>query len=291
LTEPADVTVIMPAYRAAGTIARALHSVAAQTVRPRAVVVVDDGSDDGTVEAAKIAFGDGTLTLLTQAHAGAGAARNRALRQATTKYVAFLDADDEWMPDKLAISLAHLARGGFTFVAHDMLVENGGVEQRADCARHHPAGGDAFAALFRRGYVATSTVVARRDAIKAAGGFDESLLSGQDYELWLRLAATPGVSFAVFPGAHTRYHVTNNSITRDAERRRAASLTIMRRHLRTLRARDPAAFSTALTRTAIIAVEAAAEHVRAGRPLAGLRSLAQFVGDALATAAAFARAA
>ena len=291
MAERADVTVIMPAYRAAGTIGRALASIARQTVTPRAVVVVDDGSDDGTVAAARIPLGEIALTVLTQPHAGAGAARNRALAAATTEYVAFLDADDEWLPEKLAASLDHLRRGPYSFVAHDMLVESGGAEHRADCARHHPADRDAFTALFRRGYVATSTVVARRAAVAGAGGFDETLLSGQDYELWLRLAATPGVTFAVFPGAYTRYHVTTGSITRDAERRRAASLAIMRRHLGALRARDRAALFTALMRTAIIACEAASEHARAGRPLATARSLARFVGDAIVTLGAFARAA
>lgn len=281
----------MPAYRAAGTIGRALASVAQQTLRPRAVVVVDDGSDDGTVQAAHVPLGDIALTVITQNHAGAGAARNRALAEAATEYVAFLDADDEWLPEKLAASVATLTRGRYTFVAHDMLVENAGAEHRADCARHHPAQGDAFAALYRRGYIATSTVVARRDSIRAAGGFDATLLSAQDYELWLRLAATPGVTFTVFPGAYTRYHVTSGSITRNVERRRAASLAIMRRHLRALRARDPAALSTALTRTAIIAFEAATEHARAGRPVATACSLARFAGDAVATLGAFARAA
>src|SRR5689334_16148853 len=116
----------MPAYRAAGTIARALHSIAQQTMKPRAVVVVDDGSDDGTVAAANVPLGDIALTIITQAHAGAGAARNRALAAATTEYVAFLDADDEWLPEKLAVSLTHISRGPYTFVAHDMLVESGG---------------------------------------------------------------------------------------------------------------------------------------------------------------------
>ena len=287
MAEPADVTVIMPAYRAAGTIARALHSIAQQTVRPRAVVVVDDGSDDGTVEATNIPLGDVALTVITQPHAGAGAARNRALAAATTEYVAFLDADDEWLPEKLAVSLAHLSRGPYTFVAHDMLVESGGSERRADCARHHPAGRDAFSALFRRGYVATSTVVARRDAVTAAGGFDATLLSGQDYELWLRLAATPGVSFVVFPGAYTRYHVTRGSITRNAERRRAAARTIVRRHIGALRGRT-GGLSTAVTRSAIIAFEAASELAAGGRSFAAAGALLGFVPDAIGTVAAYA---
>ena len=128
--EFADVTVIVPARRAAATIDRALASVAAQTLRPAAVVVVDDGSDDGTDDAAlrwKERLKGAVLTVFRQPHAGAGAARNRALKEAKTEFVAFLDADDEWLPEKLARQHAALETDPTALLCHteEIWVRNG----------------------------------------------------------------------------------------------------------------------------------------------------------------------
>jgi glycosyltransferase involved in cell wall biosynthesis len=285
-----EVSVIVPAWRAAATIPRALASVAAQTAPPGEVVVVDDGSDDATLAAARAwdgRLGGVALRVVAQDHRGAGAARNRAMAEASGRIFAFLDADDEWLPDKLARSLPHLADPDIAFAAHDMIVSDGAAEATVDCARHFPGDAGAFAALFRRGFAATSTVLARREAIEAAGGFDDTLLSGQDYELWLRIAGNARWRFVVFPGALTRYHVTAGGITSHVERRRRAALIIAHRHLATLGARDPSALRTALARGAIIAYEAASAHARAGRWSDAASSCLALPGDLVRLAAEF----
>jgi glycosyltransferase involved in cell wall biosynthesis len=277
-----EVSVIIPAWRAEATIGRALASIAAQTATPGEVVVVDDGSDDATLAAARQwdgRLGGATLRLHTQSHRGAGAARNRAMAESSGRIFAFLDSDDEWLPDKLARSLAHLTDSGAAFVAHDMIVSDGTVERMVSCARHCPRGDSAFAALFRRGFVATSTVLARRTAIEEAGGFDDTLLSGQDYELWLKIAGDPGRHFTVFPAALTRYHVSPGSITSHVERRRRASRIIAFRYLETLAARDRAAFRTACTRAAIIAYEAAVGHLSRREWIQAFHDMAALPGD------------
>lgn len=109
--ETADVSVIIPAFRAADTIGRALASVAAQTCTPREVIVVHDESDDGTADAAEAmrgALGPIALRIIRQPYQGDDAARNSALALANGALVTFLDADDEWLPEKLARSLPHL---------------------------------------------------------------------------------------------------------------------------------------------------------------------------------------
>ena len=226
MAETTDVSVIIPAYRNAGTIGRALASIAAQTRLPRQVIVVDDGSDDATFEAAEACrplFGDTRLSVLRQDNAGAGAARNAAIAQAEGCWLAFLDADDEWLPGKLAASLSHLEATELLFASHDMAVLSpDGSSVVFDCARHFRAAADPFSALFLRGFVATSTVVARRDAVVAAGGFEISLRAAQDYDLWLRLASKG--SFTVFAGALTRYHSNPQGITANVERRRRWTL-------------------------------------------------------------------
>ncbi len=255
----ADVSVVMPAWRAAPTIGRALSSIAAQTLRPREVIVVDDGSDDGTCAAAEAlapVLAPTTLKVFRQQNAGPGAARNRAISEATSGLLAFLDADDEWLPEKLEISVGALADPGAVLVAHNIVVQDGERQDRLDCARHLPSGGDAFAALFKRGFVATSSVVCRRDAVDAAGRFDESLPSGQDYELWLAIARFDPRRFVMLPDYVTRYHVVPNSVTSRTELRRRCAIRIVRRHAAGLRRRVRNPVGVVFFRLAVIAAEA-----------------------------------
>lgn len=268
-----DVTVIVPAFDAAATIVRALSSIILQLPRPRAIIVIDDGSSDATSDTARGysgQTGDIELVVLRQSHLGPGAARNRGLAEARTKFVAFLDADDEWLAGKLAASLPAFADPDLVFAGHDMIVRDGASEIVFDCARHFPGLERGFEALFTRGFVATSTVVARRAPLLAAGGFDETLMSSQDYELWLRLAARPGERFRVVPGVFTRYHRTANSVSSRVALRRQTARVIFARHLGALRRRSATALRTALLRTAIIDHEAARAYAKAGRIWAAL---------------------
>lgn len=260
----ADVSVIIPAYHAANTIARALKSVAAQTLRPREVIVVDDGSDDGTYEAA-LAMAERmngvALKVVRQAHHGAGAARNRALAGSAQPYLAFLDADDEWLPEKLERSLCLLREKNSDLVSHNYTMIEGSHERTIDCAHHFLSGEDPFIPYVLRGYIATSTVVVRRDLLLDAGGFDPSLPSGQDHELWLVLISTPGVRLHVFPETLTRYHVIADSISSRVDLRLRCSLAILHRHVPRLKGRRRLPLYVAWMRTVIIHHQAFLAHL------------------------------
>ncbi|OHC75543.1 MAG: hypothetical protein A3G18_09280 [Rhodospirillales bacterium RIFCSPLOWO2_12_FULL_58_28] len=230
---PPEVSVIIPAYRAAKTIARALVSVAAQTLKPYEAIVVDDGSDDGTCEAAlalEPRMNGVRLKVFRQSNRGAGAARNRAVAEASRPILAFLDADDEWLPEKLARSLAHIEDGHYLLVAHNGLIVENGKESLIDGARRFREGGAPFVSLYRKGYLDTCTVVTRRDAVIAAGGFDPTLKNGQDFEMWLALLKQPGTRFLVFDEPLSRYHVTPGGIMSNTERRLACCLKIAGRY-------------------------------------------------------------
>jgi len=229
---------VIPAFNAEETISRALRSVAGQTLKPREVIVVDDGSTDSTYEAAQ-EFGaqmDGvSLIVIQQNNKGAGAARNRALKDSSQPIIAFLDADDEWLPEKLERSLHHMEAEGYTLVAHNgYIVKEDGKESIINSARRYHEGASPYVSLYRKGYLDTCTVVARRDALLATGGFDESLPNAQDFELWLRVLTNPETKFLVFDEVLSRYHVRPGSIMSHTERRLSCCLDIAGRFARNL---------------------------------------------------------
>jgi glycosyltransferase involved in cell wall biosynthesis len=259
----AAVSVIVPAYRAASTMTRALAGVAAQTLRPSQVVVVDDGSDDGTEAAARAqaqALGSIRLTVIRQPHAGAGAARNTAVRAATEPYLAFLDADDEWLPRHLERCMAHMESGDYVLVAHNGWHVDGAKQSLIDGARRFRQGRDPFVGLYRKGYIDTCTVVARRAAVVSAGGFDPGLANAQDFEMWLALLADPQARFLVFDEPLSRYHVVPGSIMSHTERRLQCCLRIAARHAHGLEARPGAPLTSLWFRVAALHWEAVRAH-------------------------------
>lgn len=232
-----DLAVVIPAFLAERVIGRALASVAAQTWRPREVVVVVDGLDDpsaAAAEAARPLMGDVILKVIRQEKRGPGSARNRGMAETNAEWVAFLDADDEWLPEKLLQTMSSGDVGDATLVATSYLRACAGrAEVLVDCSRRFKAD-DPYESLYRYGNIATSTVVARREALLAAGGFDEDLPTAQDFDLWLKVLGNPNTRWAILPVALTRYHVTPGSITSHVARRLECTMTVALRHARRL---------------------------------------------------------
>lgn len=274
-----DVSVIIPAYNAAATIARALQSVTAQTLKPRQVIVIDDGSGDGTVETARAlrsAMHGIDLIVDSQPNRGAGSARNRGIAQASGTWLAFLDADDEWLPDKLAETFSAIEKSSRdpVLVSHDVIVRDGTNETVFDCAGHDVGDVDPFHALYRRGYVSTSTALAKRDAVVRAGGFDTTLANAQDFDLWLALLAVPGTQLLVFPGAFTRHHNQPGSIQTYTGRRLACGMIIAERYIDVLKARPGSTLASLVFRLLAIHAEAVVTHRQNGRWLQAIGVIA-----------------
>ena len=142
----ADVSVIVAAYEANDTIIRALASIASQTLKPFEVVVVDDGSTDSTFEVTKAyepnMNGIKLLVVQSKTNKGAGSARNLAINLSSGTTLAFLDADDEWLPRKLERSMYYLAKSDYYFVAHDYWVGEHENAIHHDCKRRFNEGND-----------------------------------------------------------------------------------------------------------------------------------------------------
>lgn len=274
----ADVSVIMPAYNNADTIVRALASIAAQSLRPRQVIVVDDGSNDGTVAAIMGMVGamNGVeLRLVRQANSGAGAARNQAIARAQGKWLAFLDADDEWLPDKIRRSIEVSEAGDLVMSSHNLWnvgADGASLNNSRDRWLRNPD--DPYRTLFLRGFISSSTVLVRRDAVVAVGGFDADLRSAQDYELWLAILARAGDRFETFADPLLRYTLAADGITSRVDRKVACSLTILRRHMGILRRLPGPVWRLVLLRTVIIHYEAIQAHRQRGQWLQVVKYLA-----------------
>jgi len=184
------VSIVIPAYNAADCIANALTSVFAQTWTDYEVIVVDDGSNDAAALAIAVEPWCDRIRVHRQANAGAGAARNRALSLARGRYVAFLDADDEWLPDFLERQMRILEGEHCEFVWSDGWIRgitalNGRLYFDTTGSRESPC----FRTLVQQTCtVLTSSVVARRRAVDAVRGFDARIRRGQDWDMWLRMA-------------------------------------------------------------------------------------------------------
>lgn len=219
-----SVSVIIPVYGNIATLPRALASIAAQTVRPSEILICDDGTPTPDVWPYLQSLGNNyegiPLRVFQQPNAGAGAARNRCLAHASGQFVAFLDADDWWLPAKLERSIAVLNQTDATFVAHNFFnVHVGGDQTLANCAaiskrRDWFNKGNARTHYFYRGFIGILTVVIDRQALLKAGGFDADNRYALDWECWHAvLAANPKATFVVFPEALACYTLNPNGLT------------------------------------------------------------------------------
>ena len=187
------VSIIIPARNAVSVLPDALRSVLQQTYARWEALVVDDGSIDGTAQVAqKFITADSRFRLIAQPHGGVSNARNAALRSASGELIAFLDADDVWLPEKLARQIRFFSEGrraDFAFTNY-WYWDGASTMGARYVKRHRFPEGDPFYGLVRANVYCTSTVVVSREALGRVGEFDTTLSIGEDWDLWLRLAET-----------------------------------------------------------------------------------------------------
>jgi cellulose synthase/poly-beta-1,6-N-acetylglucosamine synthase-like glycosyltransferase len=187
--KPNEVAVVVPCYNVASCVQRALDSAFAQTYKDLQVYAVDDGSTDDTMHV--LQANAGRCRIVGQAHAGPGAARNRAIELSDSPFIAFLDADDEWLPEKLERQISLLREDtSLGLVCSLCAVEKVGNNAQLEFqARSTPLSGRLFTQLALNCFVFTPTVVVRRCCLEEVGLFNESLAVSEDFNLWLRIAA------------------------------------------------------------------------------------------------------
>lgn len=227
-----QLAVVIPAFNAATHITETLRSVCAQTIQPDEIILVDDGSTDGTADVA--AAVDPRIRVIRQANGGAGAARNTGILASHSRHVAIVDADDLLLENHFALTMTALERH------QDAPLAFGDVLEFTDAgfyphsfwhktrSNHHAVernitphgvtllGEGLTASLFRGNIVPVSTTVIRRSAFAQAGLFNAALRAVEDQDLNLRLSRLGPFAFVGEVTAHKRVHLQSLTVQADA---------------------------------------------------------------------------
>lgn len=208
------VSAVIPAFNAAATIRRAVDSVLAQSYRNCEIIVVDDASRDATLEIVAAEYGDRVRLLRLPRNGGASHATNEGIAAARGELVAFLDADDTWLPDKLAHQVAALQGNPRAVIAASgcRFVDPQGRSRDAGIFALSVTPGEVWRLLLARTMIAKPCVMARADALRSVGPFDVELPVGEDQDMWIRLALFGEVMFV--PEILTIVHDTAGSLTK-----------------------------------------------------------------------------
>lgn len=238
------VSIIIPAYNAARYIGEAIASVQSQTFPDWELIVVDDGSSDGTAQIiGELAKRDKRIRSFSQPNAGQGAARNAGINVANAPLIAFLDADDVWLENKLERQIEVQRETQADLVYSDAWIFNGEnvTDEQAsfniESGLH--TGREMFRKLFDSNSIPMLTVIARRATVLEAGAFNSHGRFSEDYDLWMRLAAA-GASFYGINEKLARYrrHHSSSAFKSEASDERIsdnanmyiATLRLLERH-------------------------------------------------------------
>jgi len=187
------VSVIIPTYNRAHVLTRAVNSVISQTYAPNQVIIVDDGSSDNTREVINqykqeiLNEFKGEILYLYQENQGVSSARNLGIKQSKGDWIAFLDSDDYWLPNKLERQLEESMKNHQVNVIHtdEVWIRNG---KRVNACRHHEKhGGWIYRHCLPLCCISPSSVLIKKEVFEQVGLFDESLPACEDYDLWLKI--------------------------------------------------------------------------------------------------------
>jgi glycosyltransferase involved in cell wall biosynthesis len=224
------VSVIIPTYRRSNLLGTAIRSVLNQTFQDFEIVVVDDNSQDDTEEVVRSFGGRKIRYIAHQTNLGCGGARNTGIRNSNSELVAFLDDDDEWLPDKLEEQISVLdhsgALTGVVCSAFQTVEQSTGRLLETVVPTKQ---GRILDHLGRNRVGPPSAVLVRRSCLDKVGLFDETLEFGEDWDLWIRLAQF--FEFACVLRPLFRYRIHTMRMTTNYEGRIRGSEHLLRKHL------------------------------------------------------------
>ncbi len=212
------ISVIIPTFNSSKYISRAIGSVISQTYRPFEVIVIDDGSTDATNSVLGGYIRSGGIKYFYQENKGPGAARNLGIKNSSGEFVAFLDADDVWLPEKLEkqMNLFENPAVGLIYSDMEFFGDKFPFKRYSEMAKRFYRG-RVFGKLLLRNFIPVSSVIVRRSVIERYGLFTEEKQSYaiEDYEMWLRIARATEVDFILDP--LVKYRVHECQISKDHE--------------------------------------------------------------------------
>lgn len=188
-----NVSVVIPCFNRKKTLSRSIDSVVNQTYKPSEIIIVDDGSTDGTRDFILNSYPN--IKYFFQPKKGVSSARNKGIRESSSDWVAFLDSDDEWLPQKLEKQINQLGKYSEIFISHtnEIWIRNGvRVNQMK---KHQKYGGYIFDKCLDICRISPSSVLIHKRVLKDVGVFDEALQVCEDYDLWLRITSKYSVLF------------------------------------------------------------------------------------------------
>ena len=226
------ISVVIPCYNSATTIQETIESVLVQTYRDFEIIVVDDGSTDGSKEMIH-SYGD-QVRYFYQPNAGQAAARNKGIREAKGEYIAFLDADDLWLPEKLDKQIQVLSTRNVDWCYCDCMNfedETGKELGRYSQLMYAPAEGIVAKKILFGNFIASPTPVVKKELLIACGLFDESISirSREDWELWLRLAVKSEIAYLSEVLAKRRIHKSSITYMEDPQKAYESHVAVIKK--------------------------------------------------------------
>ncbi len=200
------ISVVIPLYNASSTILRAVDSVISQGFSPLEIIVVNDGSTDGS-ERKVLEIGYPLIKLVNQQNAGVSVARNKGISEASGDWIAFLDSDDIWLPDHLMIFKFLSERYPFCQVlaCAYFIQDHNGHQKKIDLKKIHFKGEDGVInnyfemATYSNPPIHSSSVAVKKSALISTGGFPPGVRSGEDLLTWARLAVNYDIAYSLNP--------------------------------------------------------------------------------------------
>ena len=188
-----SISVIIPTYNRCDSLCVAIESVFKQTLQPSQIIVIDDGSEDNTAAIVSERFPK--VHLIQQSNRGVSCARNRGIAAATSAWIAFLDSDDRWFENKLAIQMNAIESSPEHRLCHcdEHWIRNG--KRVNPMHKHQKRGGNIFQFCLALCAISPSATIIHRSLFDEVGVFDESLPACEDYDLWLRICSCNPVLF------------------------------------------------------------------------------------------------
>ncbi|MDE2028537.1 MAG: glycosyltransferase family 2 protein, partial [Candidatus Omnitrophica bacterium] len=233
------VSIIIPAYNAGTLIGQTIESALGQTYKSTEIILVNDGSTDNTRHFIEQYTSKGVMCIHKE-NGGPASARNRGFEASKGDYIAFLDADDIWEPEKLAkqiVCFKSNPAAGLVYTAVNIIDEHG---QFVRSRLPQNLSGMVFNELFQKNHIAASSVMVRRECFTRVGGFDEDpeMISVEDYDLWLRMSALYEVAYINEP--LIKYRLLDNSVSKNIARSYLGELKVVKKNYALFHDRYPA---------------------------------------------------